>query len=143
MDTTTLTTKATYLIKLDPGELLLESIITHVQKYRITSGRVSAIGALGTAHVSFFDRYTRAYKETIFENVELVTCMGNIGIRRNTNESVVHLHATLTDEAGKAYGGHLNKGSVVSVTTEIFIQSYNEPIYRNRDGTTNLFLLDI
>ena len=136
-----LSKKATHLLKLEAGEPLLESIIAYAVEHHITAGRVSAIGALAVARLGFFDRQTKTYQENVFKEVELVSCIGNIGIQSATQETMVHLHASVSDKKGHMYGGHLNKASIVSVTLEIMIESYTPAIHRMWIPTIGLYLI--
>lgn len=133
--------KATHLLKLEAGEPLLESIIAYAAQHQITAGCVSAIGALAVARLSFFDRQTKTYQENVFKEVELVSCLGNIGIKSTTKETMVHLHASVSDKKGHMYGGHLNKASIVSVTLEIMIESYTPAIHRTWEPAIELCLI--
>lgn len=142
MEAQILQPKATHLLKLSPGEPLLACIIDYAREHNITAGKVSAIGALAVAKLSFFDRKTKSYQENVFQEVELVSCIGNISIKRDSKEIVVHLHASVSDKQGHMYGGHLNKGSMVSVTLEILIESYANPILRTWEPTIGLYLID-
>ena len=40
------------------------------------------------------------------------------------------------------YGGHLNKGSIVSVTAEILITTYSGAILPSFDSAVGLYLID-
>ncbi len=142
MKTASLLPGETHLLKLDRGEKLLESILAYVEKSGITAGKVSGIGALSVAKVAFFDPKEKAYHESTFHDVELVSCQGNISIKGDTREPVAHLHVGLSDSNGTMYGGHLNKGSIVSVTAEILITTYRGAILRSFDPAVGLCLID-
>ena len=50
--------------------------------------------------------------------------------------------AFLIGRDGTMYGGHLNKGSIVSVTAEILITTYSGAILPSFDSALGLYLID-
>ena len=58
------------------------------------------------------------------------------------NETYQHLHITVGDDQGNAFGGHLNE-AIVSVTAEIFINIVDGAVDRFLDESININLLDL
>lgn len=95
------------------------------------------------ASLGFFDRGNMEYKTfTVEEDLEVVSCMGNIA---STHEGglIVHAHMVVANQDGRCYGGHLMPGCEVSVTIELIITEMDEDVRRARDEATGLNLLDI
>ncbi len=136
------TQKKIHLIKLDKGEFLLESLSQYVKTNNISAGYFNGIGALEEARISYFDTKKKEYIETIQREVELISCIGNIGINKDNNEPIVHTHISVSDSKGKMYGGHLNLNSIVSVTVEIFLIELEGKINRIKDNQSNLYLIN-
>lgn len=132
--------KRIIVAKLEKGEDLLDSIVTLAKRYELVSGFFSAIGALSEANIGFFEK--GKYKSIKLEfNLELVSCIGNISYREG--EATVHTHIVVSDRKGRAFGGHVLKGCIVSVTCEIFLIEIDRRIGRVEDKAVGLFLLDL
>ena len=55
-------------------------------------------------------------------------------------ECYLHIHVTLGDDKGYAFGGHLN-AAIISVTAEIFIQTFPLEVGRKVDEAIGLNVL--
>jgi predicted DNA-binding protein with PD1-like motif len=127
---------------MEPGEDVLETIEAVAAENDVRSGHVSMIGAISGAKLGYFHLEANEYRDfTINEDVEVVSCMGNISTLNG--KPMVHAHMIVSDEAGKCYGGHLMKGCKVSVTIELVITETSADLSRARDERTGLNLLDI
>lgn len=128
--------------RMEPGEDVLETIETVAAEYGIESGQVSLIGAISGAKLGYFHLEANEYRDfTVDEDVEVVSCMGNISTL--DGKAMVHAHMIVADEAGKCYGGHLMPGCKVSVTIELVIMETTAEVTRARDEKTGLNLLNI
>jgi predicted DNA-binding protein with PD1-like motif len=128
---------------MEPGEDILATIEAVADSYKINSGQLTLIGAVSKANLGYFDRSTLEYKSfSLEEDLEVVSGMGNIS-RLHDGSIVVHAHVIVSDEKGKCYGGHLNRGCEVSVTIELVILETEADIRRARDDLTGLNLLDL
>ncbi|MHA2027088.1 MAG: PPC domain-containing DNA-binding protein [Candidatus Thorarchaeota archaeon] len=128
--------------RMEPGEDVLETIEAVAAENDVRSGHVSMIGAISGAKLGYFHLEANEYRDfTINEDVEVVSCMGNISTLNG--KPMVHAHMIVSDEAGKCYGGHLMKGCKVSVTIELVITETSADLSRARDERTGLNLLDI
>jgi len=132
--------KRVIVAKLERGEDLLDSLVLLAKRYELVSGFFSAIGALSEANIGFFEK--GKYKSIILEsNLELVSCIGNVSYREG--EATIHAHVVVGDRKGNAFGGHVLKGCIVSVTCEIFLVEIERRINRSEDKATGIFLLDL
>lgn len=137
----TTTTGRVIVARLEPSEDILKSIESIVAKHKLRSGYLSLIGAVSKVHLGYFDREEKIYKDfTIDEDLEIVSCVGNIS--RLLDDYVVHAHVVASDVNGKCYAGHLMEGCEVSVTIEIVITEFPK-MKRARDEATGLNLLDL
>ncbi|MEA1993344.1 MAG: PPC domain-containing DNA-binding protein [Euryarchaeota archaeon] len=127
----------TIFLRVDGNEDILSAIEKVSQKYGLNSGKIEGIGSLKKAVLGYYtgEEYV---KIEINENLELISCMGSIS---RGEEYVVHLHAVLGDEEGKAMAGHLFEG-IVSFTGEFFIESFPEKLERKYDTETGLNLIE-
>lgn len=131
-----------HLIKLEKGEDLLETILNYVKEKNIGAGFLMGIGALAKAKIGYFDTEKKRYLENIIQEVELISCMGNIAINKESQEPIAHIHIAIADKQGRSFGGHLNEGSIVSVTAEIYLVETRPFVYRKKEEETGLHLLD-
>ncbi len=128
--------------KVEPEEDLTDSIIEMVKKHNIKFGIINCIGALKKFTIGFFEIDTKKYKlETFNENVELITCIGNIAYKED--QPIIHLHVSLGRKDFTLIGGHLSKPSIVSVTGEVSIFETDEKLNRANDPQFDLSLLNI
>lgn len=117
---------------------LIEFITELAREEDIKAGFFSAIGALKQAKLEFYDQGDHEYREMMVDfPCEIASCLGNISERNQ--EIFVHAHAVITDETGRAIGGHLTKGKVFA--SEVHIQALDGPqLVREPDDTTDLDL---
>jgi predicted DNA-binding protein with PD1-like motif len=132
----------TFVLRLDQGDLLLESINALIEREGLRYGVVlSGIGTLdqsvmhmvtttGYPPVEFFDQ-----RED--QALELVSIDGFIA------DGVPHLHMTVSDRE-KAYAGHLENGCRVLYLAEVVIQELSGiSVRRVRDENNILKLKDL
>lgn len=128
-----------YMGRLEPGDDLLTGLTRAVQKMEISSGYVWALGTVKRGILGFFDQEEKEYVELAFdEPLEIVTCHGNIS--RNGESIALHLHMTMADEIGQAYGGHVMAGNEVLVAEFCIVEFAGEPLTRQRDEDLDLDL---
>ncbi len=142
---TTISTKIknTFVTRMILGEDILKTIQEIASENKIAAGQLSLIGAVSKATLGYFDRKSKQYKSfSIDEDLEVVSCMGNIAIAEN-GDYIVHAHMIVADEEGKCYGGHLMEGCEVSVTIELIINVFDGKLLRSIDTDTGLNLLNL
>jgi len=135
-------TSRVIISRMEPGEDVLETIGKVATEHGVKSGHLTLIGAISGAKLGYFHIGANEYRDfTIDEDLEVVSCMGNIS---TVNDSVVvHAHMIVADEAGRCYGGHLMEGCKVSVTIELVLTETTADLTRARDERTGLNLLNI
>ncbi|MBC17653.1 DNA-binding protein [Pseudodesulfovibrio profundus] len=127
------------LMRLDPGEEIVESMTAVCSKENIQLGVVSGIGAVNKATVGLFNPVTKEYFSTTMEkDFEVTNLTGNVS--QMNGEVYLHLHATLADLDHNAFGGHLN-AATVSATAEIWIDIVDGAVDREFSETIGLNLL--
>jgi len=128
-----------YMLRLEVGEEIVETIKEFCDRHGIGSGKVTGIGMLRKAQISYYDPALRDFHHReISEYVELTSLMGNISIMEG--EVYPHLHVTLCDAKFNVVGGHLSAGEI-SVTGELFIEPFDEKIERKHYQETGFRLL--
>lgn len=128
-----------YVVRLNRGEEILESLKKLCKDENIKLGRVTGIGATNKATVGIFNTETKEYRSReLTGDMEIANLSGNIS--QMDGEVYLHLHITLTDEENKAYGGHLNS-AVISATCEIIIDVIAGTVDRKFDEDSGLNLI--
>ncbi len=122
--------------RLERGGDLLEELTAVCVENGVKLGMVHAIGALDKARVGYYEQGRRQYKYLEFNRqMELVGLQGNVSLR--DEKPMVHAHVTLSDDEGRAYGGHLAPGTVIFIC-EFCIDVFDGPEFRREpdDETT-------
>ena len=128
--------------KIEPDEDIIDSITDLVKTQNITSGFINIIGALKKITIGFFDLNSMKHNfKTFDEDVELISCTGNISYK--DGEPVIHLHVAIGREDFSLIGGHLSQPSIVSITGEVFIFEIAEKLNRAIDPKFGLTLMDL
>ncbi|HHU79921.1 MAG: PPC domain-containing DNA-binding protein [Bacilli bacterium] len=129
-----------YVIRLDPGDAIIESIKKVAITENITLGSINGIGAVKSFTVGFFNPETKFYQEHTFNGYyEITTLLGNI--TTHNNEPYLHVHGTFGDDQYRIIGGHL-KEAIISVTSEIVISTIDGTINRKM-GEVGINILDL
>jgi hypothetical protein len=132
---------SSYIIRLDAGERVIETLRSLCERDGIGSGFFSGLGAVNEAELGHFDPATGDYFWTkLSGSYEIVSLYGNITVV--DGKPFIHAHASLGDETFAVRGGHLRE-AVVSMTCEITLTRFKDDIGRKRDEATGLFLLDL
>ena len=134
--------KRIIIAKIEPDEDLIDSITNLVEESKIKSGIISCIGAFKEFTLGYFDLGTKSYDyKTFKENVELISCIGNIFYKEKT--PIIHLHANVGRSDYSVIGGHLASPCIISVTAEVAIFETDIELKRKPDEKFNLNLLNL
>jgi predicted DNA-binding protein with PD1-like motif len=122
------------------GEDLAEAVKKRAEKSGVKAGVIVAIGSLKKAVLGYYKE--GQYKYIQLEGpLEIASCTGNIAVDEK-GETIIHAHIVVTNERGKAFGGHLMQGSIVGATAELaIIEAADLTLQRAFDEKTNLKLL--
>ncbi|MFW5734977.1 MAG: PPC domain-containing DNA-binding protein [Oceanidesulfovibrio sp.] len=130
---------AKILIRLDPGDEVIESLKKVCRDEKVTMGVLSGIGAIDRAIVGLFDPKEKKYHSNeIKKNLEITALAGNVTTM--DGEVYIHAHATMGDIESNAFGGHLNEADV-SCTAEIIIDVFEGQVDREKSEKIGLNLL--
>ena len=130
-----------FVVKLDKGEQLVDSLLKFARQEKVDSGSVTGIGAVTNVTLGYFDREQKKYLQREFEEVyELVSLSGSIATINY--QPILHLHIAISDRDYNLYAGHLFSAEV-AVTAEIFVRAYPQPLLRKKDPEFGLNLLDL
>lgn len=102
----------TFFVRPERDSELLSFLAELAQKNGIATGSFTAIGALKSAKLAFYDQTTHEYIDLadLHSPQELISCMGTITIEHDRPH--VHAHVVLVDAKGTTRSGHLVEGKV-------------------------------
>lgn len=126
-----------YLLRLMPGEELLETLTQFCKDKNISGGTVVGIGGTTDAILCYFNQKTKKYEETPYAGrlYEVVNLTGNISIEK------IHIHVTIADNNNQALAGHCGK-LVADPALEVSITPFKET-HRVENKASGLMLLDL
>ena len=131
-----------YLVRLERGEAVVESLKGFADRYRIAFAEIRAIGTLDCVTLGYYDAEAKTYNDGTFdEPLEVLNLAGNIA-RGEDGDRLVHAHVTLSRSDYTTLGGHLVEG-VVGPTLEVIVETAPVTIRRRHDPTTGLELWDL
>lgn len=130
---------STYVVRMDKGDELVESLLGLAKKENIKFAAVSGIGATNDVDFGCFNTEIKQYKGINMKgDFEITSIVGNINTMNG--ENYIHLHINLADENGCVHGGHLKRANI-SVTGEIVITCTDAVVDRHFDPEVGTNLL--
>ena len=127
-----------YVMRIDPGEEVLESIEQVCRSEDIRLGFAMGLGAANRAVIGLFDTVEKVYKKKeIAGPMEISSLVGNISTKEG--EIYLHFHINLCDEQMNIHGGHLNSCHI-SATGEITIVKLEGTVERELSSEVGLNL---
>ena len=130
----------TYVVRMDRGEEVMETLTALCEQEGIRLASVEAIGAVDRAVVGLYDVGEKVYhKKEFTEPMELTSLLGTV--TEKDGKPYLHLHATFCDANMQAHGGHVN-ALHISATCEMVLQLLPGQVGRQLDEVTGLNLFD-
>lgn len=127
-----------FVMRVDPGEEILEKIGELCQREDIRVGSAVGLGASDRAVVGLFDTVNKVYKKKELTGpMEITSLVGNISTK--DGETYLHFHVNLCDEEMRIRGGHMN-ACYVSATAEITVTKLEGTVERRMDEGIGLNL---
>ena len=109
----------TYIVRMDPGEEILEQVKVLALREHIQLASIQALGAVNDFTVGVFKTDEKKYYANSFQgSYEIVSLTGTINTM--DGEFYCHLHMSAGDDQGHVVGGHLNR-AVISATCEMVV----------------------
>jgi predicted DNA-binding protein with PD1-like motif len=126
--------------RLAKGADLLGALEEQCRLHDITLGEVWAIGAVTKARVGYYKQDIQKYMFLDLDRpLEILTLIGNVSLK--DGQPMVHAHVTLSDDEGRAFGGHLAPGAPVFACEFVIQECTSEKVFRRAlDEETGLFL---
>ena len=112
-------TSEVIVLGLQPGELLLESIIKAIDQHDIRNGMVvSGIGTLKSCTMHYINHVEFPPSDSLFRLEGPLELLSVSGVIANKEP---HLHVVVSCKDENVHGGHLEPGSEVAYLAEIVI----------------------
>lgn len=129
-----------YAVIFSEGDEAYSGLLEFAEKYHVTSGHFTAIGALSSAVLAWFDPQKKMYLENpIHEQVEVASMVGDFALYNG--KPTVHTHIVVGHRDGTASAGHVIE-AIVSPTLEVFVTVDPSTLQKKYDPTTDLTLID-
>jgi len=128
------------VIRMDPGEEILEQLKLVAEEESLTLASVSGLGAVNEFTVGVYKTTEKQYLSKHFTGAyEIVSLTGTV----TTKDGAVylHLHMSAGNEHGEVFGGHLNR-AVVSATAELVLTVIDGTVERRFDDAIGLNLMN-
>ena len=130
----------TYVVRLDPGEEICQSLIHLARAEEIALAEISGLGAVDDFSVGVFDVEERHFFSNVFRGAfEITSLVGTI--TRQGDQPYLHAHISAADLSGRVLGGHLNR-AVISVTAELTVRVIDGHVGRWHDDRMGLNVLE-
>jgi uncharacterized protein len=132
--------RRTFALILETGEEAMTCLQQFAISERLAASQITAIGAMRSATLAFFDWESRTYQPIpVNEQVEVASLVGDIALGPDRTPSV-HVHAVLGRRDGTALAGHLQKG-YVRPTLEIIVTESPAHLCKVKDESSGLALI--
>ncbi len=127
-----------FFIRVEHNSDLIAFVTEFAKKNNIALAAFTAIGALTSAKLGFYDQTKHEYVDVVLSvPQEMASCVGNVSLKDGL--PFVHAHVVLSDRRKNVHGGHLLEGHVFAA--EIHLTEYlGEKIVRKPDNVTGLAL---
>lgn len=131
----------TYVIRLDKGEKVLESLTAWCEANNVSAAHLRGIGAVEHASFGYYDIGAKQYHFTEYnEMLEVVSMQGNVALKEG--KPFLHVHAVFTGQDNTARGGHVQE-MTVGVVLEVMLEPLSHEIVREHDECIGLYLMDL
>ena len=130
-----------YIVSLDLGEKIHESLGRFASSEKLTSWWHQGIGVLKDPHLGFYDIKNKKYLEKDFQgDFEILSISGNL--TEKEGKAFIHSHVSLSGPDFTAIGGHLFEATI-GAAAEFAIWPAGQSITRKFDPASGLFVLDL
>lgn len=130
-----------YVLRLDPGEEIVEQLTALVERENIQLASVSALGAANDVTIGIFNTGEKKYYSRRYQgDFEISALVGNV--TRKEGEPYLHLHITIGNPVtGQVHAGHLTS-CTISATLELFLQVWDGQVGRKFSDQVGLNLFE-
>jgi predicted DNA-binding protein with PD1-like motif len=133
----------TFVVALESGDRLIASIRRFAAEEGLAASEFSAIGALASAKLAYFDPESKEYLDIpVSEQVEIASLNGRITRPEGgEGDPHLHVHCVLSRRDGSPVAGHLMEAEV-RPTAEVFVTDSPTELHRRTDPDSGLPVID-
>jgi hypothetical protein len=132
--------RKTYAVIFSKGDEAFSGLTDFARQYNVTAAHFTAIGALKSAKLAWFDPTRKMYKQIPVESqVEVLSMIGDIALYKG--KPAVHTHAVVGFPDGSTRGGHVLE-AYVNPTLEVMVTVEPDAMHKRLDPETDLTLID-
>ena len=130
-----------YVMRLDPGEEIVEQLTALAERENVRLGCVSALGAANDVTIGIFSTGEKQYHSRRYQgDFEISALVGSV--TRMEGKPYLHLHITIGNPVtGEVHAGHLTS-CTISATLELFLQVWDGDVDRRFSDTVGLNLFE-
>ena len=113
-----------HVMRLDPGEEIVEQLTALAERENVRLGCVSALGAANDVTIGIFSTGEKQYHSRRYQgDFEISALVGSV--TRMEGKPYLHLHITIGNPVtGEVHAGHLTS-CTISATLELFLQVWD------------------
>ena len=128
-----------YVMRLDPGEEIVEQLTALAERENVRLGCVSALGAANDVTIGIFSTGEKQYHSRRYQgDFEISALVGSV--TRMEGKPYLHLHITIGNlVTGEVHAGHLTS-CTISATLELFLQVWDGQVDRQFSDQVGLNL---
>ena len=128
-----------YVMRLDPGEEIVEQLTALAERENVRLGCVSALGAANDVTIGIFSTGEKQYHSRRYQgDFEISGLVGSV--TRMEGKPYLHLHITIGNPVtGEVHAGHLTS-CTISATLELFLQVWDGQVDRQFSDQVGLNL---
>jgi len=131
----------TYAVVMAAGDEAMSCLEQFAGEVGLSAASLTAIGALRSAELAYFDWETKRYLPIPVEDqVEVASLIGDIAIGPD-GKPAIHAHVVLGTRTGSAIAGHLKKANV-RPTLEVIVTESPAHLCKRHDPASGLALID-
>ncbi len=129
-----------YILAINKEEEIVKILTDFAKAENTKLVTISAIGALNSAIIGYYELSTKSYHWKDFSgDLEVTSLLGNIALFKG--EQFIHAHIDISNENLDVFGGHI-KQAIVGGTLEVVIELVEGEIQRKFNDEIGLNLMD-
>jgi uncharacterized protein len=134
--------KRMFAVVLRSGDEVMSCLEAFARSHSLAGAQITAIGAMSSAELAFFDWETKKYHPiAVDEQVEVASLIGDIALDPD-GKPAIHAHAVLGRKNGSTCAGHLRRGHV-RPTLEIMVTEAPAHLHKAIDQESGLALISL
>ncbi len=129
-----------YIIRLDPGDAIVELVEQFCRDHNIQNATVTGIGSVEGLVLAHYRIDRQKFSERSMDGIfEIASLQGNVSLFEG--QPLAHFHVVVSDESMQAFAGHLVRGTC-SATAELILQRLSSSFTKRSNPKIGLKIWD-